>query len=447
MNNEKLMDKFLNKFDKRSKARSLINVFEGRKKSIEHYSKIQSDFKIENKEVIKINEAPSKYLFTSDVSQTIGDKNCVIIGESAARCYGIDPIVNYKKILSISDPSYNYIDLSKTSLPSQDILSQVKIINEINPQKLIVGLGNNLPNYLFLNSYYMDYLESKSIDAEEYIGNLHYEYFFKPLVEKLLKEINIKSENIVFFIPMGNVFKWKRRVKVISDESSNISKYCPVNNFKLGIENNNIDQLERAYEFVVDRKSTLPGLGKVAAKSYRKVLSEKSLNYIDFRKILSSKGDFIDYCHLSLEGISKVAREIIISGDFKFNKKEVNALLSSLPAKEKMLESKYLLHKMEKQSITFNKKYKKINDLFCGKPLFFIDSYHHLLEDVVLRQILAIGNPKSILNASNENSQVLGTEMNLLSLSVNNDFFSITQFAKKPKNFSLIYLRTQLTLK
>jgi hypothetical protein len=288
MNNKILIDKFLNKYKSRNEAEKLINVFNYRKKSIEDYNQKQKDFEISNQEVIKINKTPGQYLLTSDVSQPIGAKNCVIIGESVARCYGIDPLLNFKKILEATDPSYNYIDLAKTALPSQDILSHVELINEIKPEKLIVAIGNNVPSYLFLNSYYMDYLESKSINAEKYIEDMYYEFYYKPLIEKFLNEVNINKENILFFIPMGNIYGWKRRVSVISKDGSKPSKYCPVNNFILANKTNDINLLERAYEFVVDRKTTMPGLGKVSANAYRKVLKENSLNHIDFRDLLSS---------------------------------------------------------------------------------------------------------------------------------------------------------------
>jgi hypothetical protein len=431
MNNKILIDKFLNKYKSRNEAEKLINVFNYRKKSIEDYNQKQKDFEISNQEVIKINKTPGQYLLTSDVSQPIGAKNCVIIGESVARCYGIDPLLNFKKILEATDPSYNYIDLAKTALPSQDILSHVELINEIKPEKLIVAIGNNVPSYLFLNSYYMDYLESKSINAEKYIEDMYYEFYYKPLIEKFLNEVNINKENILFFIPMGNIYGWKRRVSVISKDGSKPSKYCPVNNFILANKTNDINLLERAYEFVVDRKTTMPGLGKVSANAYRKVLKENSLNHIDFRDLLSSNEDFIDYCHLSLMGIDKVAKQVIEKLKFEFNEREYQLLFLDSKIKDKILQSKYILHKMEKQKIEYNNEFQNINNLFCGKPLLFIDSYHELLRDTVIRQILALGDPKTVLNASVENSHILQSEENLLSSKINKDFIIVSQFAKK----------------
>ena len=193
MNNKILIDKFLKKFKSRNEAENVINAFKGRKKSIENYNKLQKDFQILGDAVVNINETPSQYLFTSDKTQPIGNKNCVIIGESVARCYGIDPLLNFKKILEETDPSYNYIDLAKTALPSQDILSHVELINEIKPEKLIVAIGNNVPSYLFLSSYYMDYLESKSINAEKYIEDMYFDFYYKPLIEKFLNEVNINK--------------------------------------------------------------------------------------------------------------------------------------------------------------------------------------------------------------------------------------------------------------
>jgi len=431
MNNKILIDKFLKKFKSRNEAENVINAFKGRKKSIENYNKLQKDFQILGDAVVNINETPSQYLFTSDKTQPIGNKNCVIIGESVARCYGIDPLLNFKKILEVTDPSYNYIDLAKTALPSQDILSQVELINEIKPEKLIVAIGNNVPSYLFLNSYYMDYLESKSINAEKYIEDMYYEFYYKPIIEKFLNEVSIKKEDILFFIPMGNIYGWKRRVSVISKEGSKPSKYCPVNNFNLANKTNDINLLERAYEFVVDRKSTMPGLGKVSANAYRKVLKENSLNHIDFRDLLSSNEDFIDYCHLSLKGIDKVAKQVIDKCRFEFKENEYKVLFSDSKIKNKILQSKYLLHKMEKQKIEFNNEFEDINNLFCGKPLLFIDSYHELLRDTVIRQILALADPKTVLNASVENNYILCGEDNLLSSKINNNFINVSQFAKK----------------
>jgi hypothetical protein len=418
MQTELLIPKLFTKYKNKALKVFMEDCFKTYEKSILNHKECQSDFEFNGTSVCTTKKGWEDGLLSSEVEQVLGDKNILLLGESVARCYGYDPYLNFKQTLN--NDKYTILDLAKTAMPTKNILSYTELINRIKPDKCIVMVGNNYPHFSFINSYFMEKLESLSIDSEKYVCDLYEKYFFKPLIKEFLKRIELNQSEILFVVPMGNIYSWERKQGRLI-KSKVPKSFDPEQNLKEGMEKEDPILLNRAYEFPVSVEDSMPGLGLIGNSAFEKTLISSNCKYINLKNIVSSRADFIDYCHLSLLSILKLSS--MIGTVLKFH--PVDLCENDYSELERVgLESSFLVSMLHKQKAVIEKteRINKINSLFCGEPLFLIDEYHELLNYKHLRKILANGDPKSILNSNLEFSSLKQAQGNLLSRYIYNDF-------------------------
>lgn len=405
MKNSKLINKFKHKYNKTDYKDVIELSFKKYKNYIENWNKTQNDFELKNETVHKLATGWKTDLLTSEITQKKSTKNIVFLGESLCRCYGFDPFLNFKTLFNNVD-NQGVIDLARTSMPTLDVLNYIEVTKEIQPNDVVIMIGNNYPRFLFLNSYMLEVLAEEGIDPYKYVEELYFENIFLPLVKKINNLLKLDKKNIHFVVPVANIFSWESTVKKLDVKGEKLGRVDYI--YSKELMSQNLD-----FEFAPDLNGIAPGIGLVARSAFLRALKGEGNSHVDSIEFINQKEDFIDYCHLSLNGIEKTAERL-----FEKLGMDLGVSIDKKTLHLKGLSSSYLIKRLYNQPV--NDKYfedkEKIDSLFNGKPLFENINYHKLLNEPHLKQILAAANPKVILknikieNLDNKKSDLLSSK-------------------------------------
>lgn len=244
------------------------------------------------------NSIPKKRLET---------KRVVLLGESVARGYLFDPVINLAKIMeSHFEQSANeieVIDLARIDMTALGLRDAIKAVGVFEPDYLICFAGNNWHQMEMLSRADLvilsDIFKKAGLSAvREYIKNS----IMYPEIDKILAEFSDLRESckLIFVIPGFNETGWvhdQTCPKSMLWEDQNDSDFNAV--FGLPVRHT-----PRCFTFI-----------RTYLKEY---FNKHNIDFIDVTDVLlhvSSQEPigaryYIDYCHLNFDGLSLVATEV-----------------------------------------------------------------------------------------------------------------------------------------
>ncbi|MCO4756118.1 MAG: hypothetical protein KC478_16670, partial [Bacteriovoracaceae bacterium] len=397
MKEKVFLDKFIQATEKAGAKQYIERSLKGFSTNLMQGKDRGHEFFIEDGHVITKIDGWLQHFFPENKRQKIGKRNIAIIGESSARGFGLGEKYCMANLLRSEKLEHSILDLSQVSLPATDIYKYKGLLNELNPDKLIIMVGNNLPLFPFQTLSVFHELKSKKLMNIEDWMELFKSYVFRPMIEKFVTGLDISKENIHFIVPIANLEEWW-------DEELNNSD-SPI------------------FDFRPNSTDTTPGLGENFAKAFEQSLEEFGISFTSLGSVLKGKEDFLDYCHFSLKGAAKVHRAVCEYLNTK-------STFDFTTDKDRFVDSSLMMRLMRNRPYSRDdlERYPHIKNLFDGTPLIFNNSYHECLSDPRLTTMLAGGDPKRNLPIIVENLRPLTGEFELLGENV-------WQSAKKVENW------------
>lgn len=229
----------------------------------------------------------------------------VLMGESVARGYLFDPVINLAKIMEYhfkqSTTEIEVIDLARIDMTALGLRDALRAVEVFEPDYLICFAGNNWHQMEMLSGADLvilsDIFKKEGLSSvREYIkDNIMY-----PEINKVLAAFSDLSESckLIFVIPGFNEAGWvhdQTCPKSILWEDQNDYDFNAV--FGLPVRHT-----PRCFTFI-----------RTYLKEY---FNKNNIDFIDVSDILLHVAPrdqlkyYIDYCHLNFDGLSLVAEEI-----------------------------------------------------------------------------------------------------------------------------------------
>lgn len=231
----------------------------------------------------------------------------VLLGESVARGYLFDPVINLTKIMeSHFEQSANeieIIDLARIDMTALGLREAIKAVEVFEPDYLICFAGNNWHQMEMLSRADLvilsDIFKTAGLSAvREYIKDS----IMHPEIDKILTSFSGLRESckLIFVIPGFNETGWvhdKTCPKSMLWEDQNDCDFNAV--FGLPVRHT-----PRCFSFI-----------RIYLKEY---FNKHNIDFIDVTDVLLHASPqepigaryYIDYCHLNFDGLSLIATEI-----------------------------------------------------------------------------------------------------------------------------------------
>ena len=308
----------------------------------------------------------------TDVLYPKGTKRrIVLLGESVARGYLYDPYYNVAKELEAilngipEGGNVEVVDLAKTSISLKDLLELVRSSVVLEPDLVVIFAGNNWTSTIFsllpadsykaiLESFKELGFEGVTRFLEERVGEMIRELLMiieAQLVKKgipviyIIPEFNLKDwkgdskENALAWLPEGHIEKWVRSKEdalaatkagdmeglgAAAEKMVLLNPINPLGHELLGMFHLSTGEPKKARAcFERSRDAVLFSGASSKPRCYKMIRDQlllqgrgTSIEMIDLPKIFEleypghvpDRREFLDYCHLTVEGIKLAMR-------------------------------------------------------------------------------------------------------------------------------------------
>lgn len=300
-----------------------------------------------------------------------GKKRIVMLGESVARAFLYDPVVTVANCIEANlnqdelEMQFEVIDLAKTDLVLNELISLVEEIPTIQPDLVVIFAGNNWS--VSLGDLDEDYLCQVLRDGHS-LGEVSdlCRQILKQQIERygecLATLVNRYDIQVLHVIPEFNLFNWKSPqslkqppfLRGINNQlweeklnELNLARRAEDKELSIKLANQLIEldenctaighevlaevefgcgDIEKAVQHMRNAQNSYrihpevctPGCNQMIQEALRVQLEKNDIPFVDLPNLMSSsihsskstKDYFIDYCHLSLSGIELVVGEI-----------------------------------------------------------------------------------------------------------------------------------------
>jgi hypothetical protein len=305
----------------------------------------------------------------------LSKKRVILLGESVARGYFYDPTYSCATLLqtflndSQDQVQFEVVDLARSSIFIHQLLDLYRSAMVLDPDVVVIFAGNNwLPDTVIRPeaiSHIAKVLESGgSFEQIREIIQKCYEEVINTFIDTVGKEAAKKDIRVIFLIPEFNLKDWRaktcfdrallwhgsqkeflkemhkgeaalieKRIEAVHDHAQRMIALSPSHpvGYELlaeyflakGDDTTAKEYLVKAMDCALSRLNVMPRTLSVVREQLIKIAPYYNVDTIDLRPLLASHAPsgipdrelFMDYCHLSLKGLTivmeKTASEIL----------------------------------------------------------------------------------------------------------------------------------------
>ena len=370
-------------------------------------------------------------------------KRIAFLGESVARGFFYSPkysVANELQSVLTATPVFDdveVVDLSKNAMEMDEVIDIVKSCELFSPDLMVMFAGNNWLSKLYEELNNEDYLEILSLYDDKGFSSVksYLENKFEKIVSRFIDLVIATNEknktSTIFVIPAFNLFNWRSDdyEKTISQlNGDNLIKWLEAKNrAELALMNKDYENLElesdrmiqldssnpygyellseayiakgqisEAIRCLDDSKDTVlfgralnssPRCFKIIRETILKVASRKGVQVVDLSSIFNGmyedqsrrKDLFLDYCHLSSNGIKIAMKHTAktVLEHFTGQKIDITTISDSRVSPENLTKS--IAHFAAAIHNAHWSQPREILDFHCGKAIEFDESIKTLM--------------------------------------------------------------------